>query len=92
MKLTTEFELPPSSPTPSRSPREQVMQMIQGYWVSQICGTTARLALVDQLHDGPRTVSELASLTSTDRTGWAGCCEPAPQSVSSPSSRTSASG
>jgi hypothetical protein len=69
MELTTEFELSPSCPTPSRSPREQVMEMIQVDWVSQICGTTARLALVDQLHGGPRTVSELASLTSTAPSG-----------------------
>ena len=29
------------------------MEMTQGYWVSQIRGTTTRLALGDQLHDGP---------------------------------------
>ena len=45
------------------------MGMTQGYWVSQICGTTARVALGDELHDGPRTVSELASLTSADPDG-----------------------
>ena len=33
------------------------MGMTQGYWVSQTRGTTARLALGDQLHDAPRTFS-----------------------------------
>jgi O-methyltransferase len=37
--------------------------------VSQICGTTARLGIADKLDDGPRTVSELASLTSADPDG-----------------------
>lgn len=68
MGLKTEIELS-ASPTPAQSPREQVIEMIQGYWVSQICATVARLGLADRLHDGPRTVPELASLTSTDPGG-----------------------
>jgi hypothetical protein len=43
--------------------------MIQGYWVSQICGTTARLGLADQLEHGARTLTELASLTCSDPDG-----------------------
>jgi len=27
------------------------MEMIQGYWVSQVCGTTAQLGLADHLQD-----------------------------------------
>jgi hypothetical protein len=69
MELKTDFELSPPSRSASTSPREQLIAMIQGYWVSQICGTAARLGLADQLVDGPRTVSELASLISTDRDG-----------------------
>ena len=45
------------------------MEMIQGYWISQICGTSARLGLADQLQDGPRTLSALASLTAADADG-----------------------
>jgi hypothetical protein len=59
-----------SSPrSPSRSPREQLLEMIQGYWVSQICGTTARLRLADHFGYGPRTVAELASRTSANPDG-----------------------
>lgn len=68
MELRTEPDLAPP-PTPSLSPRQQLMGMIHGYWVSQICGTAARLRIADKLEDGPRTVSELASLTSADPDG-----------------------
>lgn len=43
--------------------------MIQGYWVSQICGTVARLRLADQFDHGSRTVAELARVTSADPDG-----------------------
>lgn len=68
MELKTE-PAQSSPPSPSKSPREQLMEMIQGYWVSQICGTAARLRLADQLEHGPRTIAELASLTSADPDG-----------------------
>ena len=62
---------PAKSPmqSPSPSSRERLMAMIQGYWVSQVCGTTARLRLADHFDNGPRTVAELASLTSADPDG-----------------------
>ena len=56
-------------PSPSGSVRQQLMEMIQGYRVSQICGTVARLRLADQLERGPRTVTELARITSADPDG-----------------------
>jgi hypothetical protein len=71
MRLETEMPLSRTDPTAARSPREQVLEMIKGYWISQICGTTARIALADQLQDGPRTVVELARLTATDADGLA---------------------
>ena len=49
--------------------REQVMRMIQGYWLSQICAATARLALADHLADGARSGGELASITAADADG-----------------------
>lgn len=52
-----------------RQPRNQVIQMIDGYWVSQICGTVARLGLADHLADGPATISELAAATSANPDG-----------------------
>lgn len=56
-------------PVQAGSPRDQVMQMITGYWVSQICGATARLGLADHLADGPASISQLASATSADPGG-----------------------
>ena len=55
--------------TPPVSPRDQVMAMITGYWVSQICGTAARPGLADQLAAGPATIPELAAATSADPDG-----------------------
>ena len=68
MELKTEPDLVPP-PTPSSSPRQQLMAMIHGYWVSQICGTAAQLRLAEQFDRGPRTVAELASFTSADPDG-----------------------
>ena len=57
------------SPAPTASPRDQVMQMINGYWVSQICGAAARLRLADHLADGAATIDELAALTLANPDG-----------------------
>ncbi len=69
MELKTELDVRPHADTRAVSPREQVMQMISGYWVSQICATVARLGLADQVVDGPRTVRELAGATSANPDG-----------------------
>jgi hypothetical protein len=68
MELKPETDSAAAS-TEGRSPRDQVTGMISGYWASQICGTTARLGLADHLLDGPRTVLDLAGLTSADPDG-----------------------
>lgn len=68
MELKTEADTAQPATAPL-SPRERVMEMIGGFWGSQICGTTARLRLADHLLDGPRTVSELATLTAADADG-----------------------
>ena len=69
MELKTDVGLSVSSPTGPGSARDQVQGMIGGYWVSQICGTTARLGIADHLRDGPRTTLELATITSADLDG-----------------------
>ncbi len=69
MGLKTEPALAPSPARSLASPRDQVMEMITGYWVSQICGAAARLGLADHLADGPATVTELAAATSAGPDG-----------------------
>ena len=69
MALKTDVDREPPTQAGAPSPREQVAAMISGYWVSQICGATARLGLADHLLDGPLTVAELARLTSADPDG-----------------------
>lgn len=39
---------------------EEMFQMIRGYWISQIVGTLARLAIPDRLAGGPLAFNELA--------------------------------
>lgn len=68
MAVTTEAD---SAATPSGSPREQVMAMITGYWVSRVCGAIARLRLADHLAGGPATIAELAAATSASPDGLA---------------------
>jgi Dimerisation domain len=55
-----------AAPDPAR---QQVMRMIQAYWLSQICAASARLRLPDHLAGGPRSVSQLASVTAADSDG-----------------------
>lgn len=43
-----------------------VMQMITGFWVSQIVRTAADLSLAEHLQDGPRSAAEVASKESAD--------------------------
>ncbi len=69
MELKTELDLPRSDRTAPPPFRRRVLEMIQGYWVSQICGAVARLGLPDHLLDGPRDVLELAGLTASDPDG-----------------------
>jgi SAM-dependent methyltransferase len=45
---------------------ETMLRMITGYWVSQIVGTLAELAIPDRLANGPRTYDELAKETGCD--------------------------
>ncbi len=44
----------------------QLDQMITGYWVSQAIYAAAKFEIADLLKDGPKSVEELASASSTD--------------------------
>jgi O-methyltransferase/methyltransferase family protein len=45
--------------------RQQMAQMLSGYWVSQSLYVAARLGIADLLDDGPQSVADLARATST---------------------------
>ncbi len=45
-------------------PRQTMLQMITGFWISQGIYAAAKLGLADLLKDGPKTIDELARTTS----------------------------
>lgn len=45
--------------------RQQLSQMISGYWISQMLHVAARLQLADHLHAGPQSIEALAVQTQT---------------------------
>jgi ubiquinone/menaquinone biosynthesis C-methylase UbiE len=47
------------------NPRQQLLQMITSYWVSQSIHLAAKLGLADLVKDGPKTAAELATATNT---------------------------
>jgi hypothetical protein len=46
--------------------QRQLIQMVQGYWVSQIVAVIARLGVPDQLAGAPRSVAELSEATGAN--------------------------
>src|SRR5262250_1441773 len=48
------------------STHQQLDQMITGYWISQAIYAAAKFGIADHLQDGPKTVGELAGVTSTN--------------------------
>src|SRR6516164_51697 len=48
------------------STHQQLDQMITGYWISQAIYAAAKFGIADHLQDGPKTVADLASATSTN--------------------------
>ena len=48
------------------STHQQLDQMITGYWISQAIYAAAKFGIADHLKDGPKTVAELATATSTN--------------------------
>jgi hypothetical protein len=45
---------------------DRMMQMITGYWVTQIVRAAARYSLADHLANGPATASDIARAESTN--------------------------
>ena len=50
---------------PEPTPRDQMAQLLTGYWVSQAVYVAAELGLADRLVAGPKTAEELAEVTGT---------------------------
>ena len=48
------------------SPALQLMQMIDGYWLSQVVHVAAKFAVADHLADGPKTSQALAQEIAAD--------------------------
>ncbi len=48
------------------STHQQLDQMITGYWISQAIYAAAKFGIADHLQDGPKSVAELATATSTN--------------------------
>lgn len=46
-------------------PPEQLDHMITGYWISQAIYAAAKFGIADLLREGPRTIDQLATATST---------------------------
>ncbi|GAA5192260.1 methyltransferase [Rugosimonospora acidiphila] len=45
---------------------ESLLQMVHGFWVSQIVRTAADLSLAEHLADGPRTAADIATIEGSD--------------------------
>jgi hypothetical protein len=50
----------PASAGSGVSPALQLMQMIAGYWLSQVVHVAAKFGVADHLADGPKTSQALA--------------------------------
>jgi hypothetical protein len=48
------------------STHQQLDQMITGYWISQAIYAAAKFGIADHLKDGPKTLGELATVSSTN--------------------------
>ena len=46
------------------TPRQQIMHMLTGYWISQALHVAAKLKLADRVQNGPRTADDLARETA----------------------------
>jgi Dimerisation domain/O-methyltransferase domain len=55
---------PPSSTT--LSDNDRMMEMINGYWITQIVNAAATYALADHLAKGPAAAAEIAEMANTD--------------------------
>ncbi|MBV9010707.1 MAG: methyltransferase [Pseudonocardiales bacterium] len=70
--MTRTAETPPTFFAPvDTSPAVQLVRLVQGYEVTQIVATVARLGLADRLVEQPKSSAELAEATGADPEGLA---------------------
>ena len=48
------------------SPKQKLLRMLTGYWVSQMIHVAAKLGIADLVKESPKTAEELAKTTKTD--------------------------
>ena len=58
----------PNDTSPSHT-RELLVQMINGYWISQMIRAAVSLGIADLVADGPKSSAELAKTTGTHAAG-----------------------
>lgn len=58
--------VPAGSPEPAEGEPSRMLQMITGYWVTQIVRTAAELHIADHLHPSGATAAEVADAESLD--------------------------
>lgn len=58
--------VPASGDEPEEAPRDRMMRMITGYWISQIVHGAARISLAECLHTGAKTSAEIAAAADID--------------------------
>ena len=63
--MVTKTELQKVNVALPNSNYQHLLQMIQGFWVSQMIYVAARLGIADLVADGPKSSAELATITST---------------------------
>jgi hypothetical protein len=59
---------------------QKMMQMIAGYWMSQIVAALAQLGIADRLAKAPQAAEPLAAALAAIRTRCGVCCAPRPAS------------
>ena len=56
----------PVAGTAYPSPQAVMARLLTGYWISQAIYAAAKFGIADHLKDGPKTVGELATASSTN--------------------------
>ncbi|MBV8539473.1 MAG: methyltransferase domain-containing protein [Pseudonocardiales bacterium] len=67
--MSSTYDNPSATAPADTSPAVRLIQMVQGYQVTQVVGTVARLGLADRLITGPKSSAELTRATGADPDG-----------------------
>lgn len=78
---TVDTVAPASSADPAA--RDELFDLLNGYWRTQMLCTAAELGLADALAEGPATSRRSLGAPAPMPTCWRGCCAPWPGSASS---------